>query len=120
MKWIWWVVIIVSLTLFSGCKKEVRLWDVQYKAVSLGPDIPEFRLTYKTASGGTKLVGILTTGYWESDTLFDVESGSPVELEMEIISGKGAYELQILRDGALHESGSLVKGETTLVNESYI
>ena len=106
--------------MFSGCKKEVKVWDVQYKAVTLGPDIPEFRLTYKTSSGGTKLMGPFNTAYWESDTLFDMESGSPVELEMEIISGKGAYELQILRDGAMHESGRLKKGDTSLVIESYL
>ena len=120
MKWIWFLFIGGFLITFSSCEKEVKVWDVQYKAVNLGADIPVYRITYKTKSGGTKLVGPFNTWSWESDTLFDLESGSSVELEIEIISGKGAYELQILRDGAVHESGRLVKGETSLVIESYL
>lgn len=86
------------------------MWTVQYKILNLGNDIPTYRVSYKLQSGSTKSVGPINTYNWESEMLTEFEGGSPVWLEIELISGKGELQLQILRDNAVHEKGDLPLG----------
>ena len=116
-----YIILGIAILLMCGCKKEPDpVWTVQYKVINQGYERPTYRLTYMLQSGGTKVVGPITTWHWESEILPDFEGERPVQLEMEITSGEGEYELQILRDGAVHHSEILPLGQKTLFIESIL
>ncbi len=119
---IWWIVFGAIFTLLvSGCEKvNMKRWEVQYKAVNQGYQIPVYRITYMTKSGGTKVVGPINSWHWESEVFNGVEEGSPVQLEIEILSGEASFDMQILRDGALHEHLILREGDKYLIVNSQI
>jgi len=95
----------------SSCKQDPNpIWEVQYKILNLGNGIPTYRVQYKLQNGGTKSVGPINTYNWSSEILKDFEGGAPVWMEIEIISGKGELQLQILRDNAIHEKSILPAG----------
>lgn len=105
----------------TGCKKtETRRWTVQYKAMNRDAETPTYRLTYFLQNGSTKVVGTFNTRHWESELLEGFEEGRPVQLEIEIVSGNGAYELQVHRNGALHEVATLSLGSKYSILESTI
>jgi hypothetical protein len=96
---------------FSSCKKDpIAIWEVQYKVINLGNDIPTYRIKYKLQNESTKSVGPFNTYDWKSETLTKFEENAPVWMEIEIISGKGELQLQILRDNAIHEQGNMPLG----------
>ena len=108
--------VIFLLLALSSCEKlEVKTWTIQYKLVNQGYVAPHYRVMFKTKSGATKVVGPLNERHWESAVLEGFEEGSSVQLEIEILSGKAAYELQILRDGAMHKQEVLQEGNKSLV-----
>lgn len=93
--------ILISL---ASCEKlePAKTWTVKYQLLNLGNGIPTYRVNYVLQNGSTKQVGPINSYNWESEDLADFEDGTPVFLEIEIISGKGQYEMIILRDGAFH------------------
>ncbi|MGB0806506.1 MAG: hypothetical protein ACPGRC_07430 [Salibacteraceae bacterium] len=121
MKILWNIVFAISLLTFFGCEKnEIKKWTVQYKVENRGIEVATYRMIYQLRGGATKSVGPLTDRIWESEILGDFESGTPVQIEMEILSGAGKYDVSILRDGAIHEKETLEKGEVYLLIESEI
>lgn len=118
----WYFIFLVWVPfLFLSCQKlPEKRWDVQYKAVNVGRHASLYRMTYMTRSGGTKVVGPISTRHWESEVLMDYDEGSPVQLEIEILSGEASFDLQILRDGGLHEHLVLAKGNKYLIVTSEI
>jgi hypothetical protein len=121
MKNLWKLMFLAVIVLFMGCSRnETKKWSVQYKTINRGFPVATFRMTYMLRSGATKSVGPITTRHWESEVLDEFEGGRPVQLEIEILSGEGLYELQILRDGAIHERETLSLGDKHLFIESVI
>lgn len=120
MKWSLYFLLGFVLVFGSCDRNEVRKWSVQYKAFNRGTEEPTFRMTYMLQSGATKSVGPITTRHWESEILDEFEGGKPVQLEMEIISGNGKFDVEILRDGAVHERGKLEPGDKYLILETNI
>ena len=96
------IFILISI---ASCKKlePVKTWTVKYQLLNIGNDIPTYRVNYVLQNGSTKKVGPINSYNWESEGLTEFEDGTPVFLEIEIISGKGQYEFIILRDGAFHK-----------------
>lgn len=121
MKFYWKILFLGVLLSLGGCEKdEVKKWSVQYKVLNRDGGNATYRVTYMLQNGSTKAVGPISTTIWESELLNDFESGQPVQIEMEIISGSGLYNVQILRDGAIHERETLSSGDTYLFLESVI
>lgn len=87
----------------SSCEKLAdKTWTVKYQILNLDNEIPVYRMSYLLQNGSTKIVGPINTYNWNSEDLLEFKSGSIVRLEIEIISGNGNYQLQILRDEAIH------------------
>ena len=101
---------ILAIGLSSCSKDPIAMWKVQYKIINLGNDIPTYRIKYKLQNQGTKSVGPFNTYDWKSEVLTEFEDGAPVWMEVEIISGKGQLQLQILRNNAIHEHGDMPLG----------
>ena len=78
--------------------------------LNLGNEIPVYRLTYLLPNGSTKTVGPISTYNWESEDLPEFESGSHVSLRIDIITGKGNYQVQILRDGGVYVEEEMLQG----------
>ena len=105
------------LFIFSlhSCKKEVDVkWTVKYQILNLDNEIPVYRLTYLLPNGSTKTVGPINTYNWESEDLLEFESGSHVSLRVEIITGIGNYQVQILRNGAVFKEDEMLGGDFLL------
>lgn len=114
------VIALCSLLAFSNCTKETRKWTVQYQLLNLGQEIPTYRVNYQLQNGSMKTVGPISTYNWESEKLNEFEEGMPASLEIEIISGKGHYQLIILRGGAIHEKENMPSGSPSFKIESEI
>tara|TARA_R110002050_G_scaffold221441_1_gene357306 strand:+ start:103691 stop:104050 length:360 start_codon:yes stop_codon:yes gene_type:complete len=97
------VFLVIGLLGLSNCSKAPKKWTVKYQLLNVGKETPVYRVRYLLQNGSVKLVGPINTYNWESEELPEFESGSPASVEIEIISGKGTYQLIILRDGAFHE-----------------
>lgn len=109
------------LVLFGSCNKNGnKTWTVKYKLLNLGQGIPVYRVNYLLQNGGSKSVGPISTYNWESEKLLEFESGEQVSLEIEIISGKGQFEFQILRDNAIHEKETMPINAPSFILESRI
>jgi hypothetical protein len=65
-------------------------------------------------------VGPISTWNWESESLPEFESGDEVQMEIEILSGSASFDLQILRDGAVHENEILPYGQKSLLVQAII
>lgn len=114
--------IVFILISFVSCEKiePAKKWEVQYKLLNIGNDIPTYRVNYTLKNGSTQKEGPFTSYNWESEKLTEFEEGIPVFLEIEIISGKGQYELIILRDGAIHEMETMPQNVLSYKIESEI
>ena len=101
--------IVFILVSFASCEKiePSKKWEVHYQLLNIGNDIPTYRVNYTLKNGSTKKVGPFNTYNWESEALTEFEEGTSVFLEIEIISGKGQFEMIILRDGAIHEKETM-------------
>ena len=106
----------------ASCSKiePKKTWTVKYQLLNVGNAIPTYRVTYILRNGSTKTEGPINSYNWESENLAEFEDGTPVFLEIEIISGKGQYELIILRNGAFHEKEIMPQNETHYKLESEI
>jgi len=100
---------LVALLLVLGCSKEEKTWTVTYTVNKVGNGEAIYRATYLLPSGAEKEEGPLD-GAWLSSSLRQFEDGKRVMLRIERISGTAALELNILRDGAVHEQGNLPSG----------
>lgn len=91
---------------FSNCQtvEPIPTWKVNYQVYKQSNDPITYRATYKLQNGSTKQVGPITDFKWTSEDLLNFEGGLPVSLSIEVLSGSGELELQILREGSLHYS----------------
>jgi hypothetical protein len=111
------------LFIFSlqSCTKNVdKKWTVHYQMLNLANEIPVYRLTYLLPNGSSKTVGPISTYNWKSEDLPEFKSGSHVSLQIEIISGTGHYQVEILRDGAVYKTENLLKGTPSFYIEDVI
>ncbi len=100
---------VAVLFLILGCSKEERTWTVTYTVNKVGNGDATYRATYLLASGAEKEEGPID-GAWTSSPLRQFEDGKRVMLRIERITGTASLELNILRDGAVHEQGDLPSG----------
>ena len=97
---------------FSGCEKAEKVWTVNFETVQTDNSSVVYRVRYRTPDGVEKQEGPITDEDWKSSSL-SYEDGKSVFLEIEIIQGSGAFDLRILREGALHHSDRLTSGAKT-------
>jgi len=106
------VVLVWILSAGTSCERGERIWTLQYRVKVLA-GIGEFSVKYLNPNQSETQVGGLTSD-WESSVFTDVESGTLVSLEIRKTNGDQMLQLEILRDGAVHESAILSQGESTL------
>lgn len=122
MRWFGMIFSLCFLIFFSSCseKEELKKWKVNYRVYTQTNDFVEYRVRYTIQSGGTKSVGPISGFSWISEDLEEFEDDSPVRFEVEMISGKGEFILQILRDGAVHEEGIKPESSNSFELESIL
>ena len=110
-----WVGILLCCILAVGtgsCSEEEKTWTVVYSVDPRGGTSATFRVRYKTQNQTTREEGPFTE-YWESAPITEFADGEAVSLEVERISGNAQFEFAILRNGAVHESGSMAANENS-------
>ena len=112
MKWINLLLICGVVAGLYGCDKPepAKEWSVNYRVLVFSQPIPSYRVTYQTQNQSSKTIGTLKEDLWTSETLSNFTSGSAVNMRIEILSGSGEMEIQILRNNAVHESSKLPIG----------
>jgi hypothetical protein len=106
--------VLLSLILASTtCDRGDRLWTLQYR-VEVVSGKGEFTAKFLSPSGADVQVGDLSET-WKSQVYNRVETGTRVRLLVEKSSGDQELRIEILRDGAVHESGDVGVGEMSSV-----
>ena len=106
--------------LLAGCEPEPRIFEVQYEVVRLSPaNGVEYSLKFTTENGSLKSIGGVQEVIWRSD-IYELEDGDPIELTIELTAGRGEFELNILRDGGLHETTKLLEPNLSVSIESRV
>ncbi len=95
-------------------------WTVKYQILNLDNETPVYRMSYLLQNGSTKTVGPINTYNWSSEDLPEFEGGRTVRLEIEIISGSGNYQFQILRNGGVYKEETMPKGAPSFYMEDVI
>ncbi len=96
--------LIILLQTFTSCEKSTKIWTVNFQVEGVSEDIKEYRVRYIAPDGAEVTKGPFQEPDWTSDDIV-YEDGTYVFFEIELLDGRGSYTLNILRDGALHESG---------------
>ncbi len=97
----------------TTCDRGDRIWTLQYR-VEVISGKGEFTAKFLSPSGADAQVGDLAET-WESQVYNRVETGTRVRLLVEKNSGNQELRIEILRDGAVHESGNIGASEMSSV-----
>jgi len=117
-----WLLLLVTCTtiLLAGCEPEPRTFEVQYEVVRLSPaNGVEYSLKFTTENGSLKSIGSIQEVIWRSE-VYELEEDDPIELTIQLTSGRGEFELNVLRDGGLHETINLQEPDQTISIKSRV
>lgn len=110
--------LILLLFVFGCGPKFQKLYTLEYEIRRTS----EFPITYSVSyfDQHNKVVskGPISDGYWRSDKFEEVPAGQYAQIEVKIGEGQGSLEVNILRDGVVHEEGLLVSPEIDLTVSS--
>ena len=96
-----------------SCDRGDRVWQLSYRVEILsGKGV--YSVKYIDGNGADVQEGNLSDN-WRSATYSQVESGHAARLEVLQVSGTMSFRLEILRDGAVHESRESTPGETAIL-----
>ena len=112
IKWVSFYLLFITVVGTTSCFQEEKTWTVKYRVDPRGGTSAEFRVRYRTQNQTTREEGPFTS-YWESTSLTEFADGEQVSLQVERISGDARFEFAILRNGAVHESGSMSVNENS-------
>lgn len=101
----------------ASCERGDRLWTLQYR-VEVISGKGNFTAKFLSRSGGEVHEGNIDQS-WKSRIYNQVESGTRVRLLIEKKSGNQELQIEILRDGAVHEMGTISSSEKSKeINDS--
>lgn len=100
-------ILVAGLLLLSGCKKEVKTWTVTYKVVNFDSTPATFRVEFTNERGVTEVLGPIDTNWWVSRDMYEVETGTNLELVFDLQQGRGDFELFIEVNGSAIASESV-------------
>jgi len=106
-----WCISVVAWLLVSSlsCDRGDRVWNLSYKVQVLTGN-GTYSVKYLDGNGVDVQEGNLS-GDWSSGTYSQVETGQATRLQVLPVNGTMTFRLEIIRDGAVHESGESIAGE---------
>jgi len=102
----WTLLFLFCTFLTPACTEDdEREWVVNYQVRTVSGSVT-YRVTYIDQFGAERSEGPISRRLWVSENLDEFEDGSRVSLKVETLSGRGIQELEILRQSAVHETGT--------------
>lgn len=94
-----------------GCQKAEKKWIVNYEIELLSGSVNEYRVRLLDPNGVEVTLNPVFKDKWKSSSYL-FSSGSHTFFEVELLKSTNSdLNIRILRDGAVHEAGKIVKGE---------
>ena len=94
------ITLIALALLLSGCKEEEKTWTITYKVVNFNASAATFRVEFTNEQGNTEVRGPFDTNWWVSRDILEVETGTELSFQFELLTGSGDFELFIEANGA--------------------